>query len=311
MLALAAPKGLLILRDELAGWFKGMTAYNEAGRAFWIEAYGGRPYRVERVKHPQPIDVPRLAVSVLGGTQPDKLVEMMDEADDGLLARMCWFWPDPVAFHLASVAPATEWAIAALDRLRLLDLATESADDTPAPLLVPLSADARADMETFGQDMQARQQEAAGLMRSACGKARGTVLRLSLVMEYLWWCASEGMQAPPKQITGNGFAAAAALVSDYLMPMSERVYGDAATSAPDRNAATLARWIVKQRPAEVNVRKLQREVRLPGLSDAASIHEAAGALVEAGWLAERLKGNGNGRPKASYAANPHLWTVAP
>ena len=52
LLATAAPKGLLLVRDELAGWIDGMAAYNPAGRGFWVEAYGGRPYRVERQKHP-------------------------------------------------------------------------------------------------------------------------------------------------------------------------------------------------------------------------------------------------------------------
>ena len=70
LLATAAPKGLLVARDEFAGWLLGMNAYNDAGRAFWIEAYGGRPYRVERQKHPEPITVPHLAVAVSGGTQP-------------------------------------------------------------------------------------------------------------------------------------------------------------------------------------------------------------------------------------------------
>lgn len=68
LLAGAAPKGLLVVRDELAGWLLGMNAYNDAGRAFWVEAYGGRSYRVERQKSPQPIDVPRLAVAITGGT---------------------------------------------------------------------------------------------------------------------------------------------------------------------------------------------------------------------------------------------------
>jgi hypothetical protein len=45
LLATAAPKGLLIVRDELAGWIDGMAAYNPAGRSFWVEADGGRPYR--------------------------------------------------------------------------------------------------------------------------------------------------------------------------------------------------------------------------------------------------------------------------
>ena len=48
LLATAAPKGLLIVRDELAGWILDMRAYRAGGREFWIEAYGGRPFRVER-----------------------------------------------------------------------------------------------------------------------------------------------------------------------------------------------------------------------------------------------------------------------
>ena len=43
ILARAAPKGLLMVRDELAGWLLGMNRFNAGARAFWLEAYGGRP----------------------------------------------------------------------------------------------------------------------------------------------------------------------------------------------------------------------------------------------------------------------------
>ena len=68
VLATAAPKGVMMVRDEIAGWLSGMDAYNPAGRAFWLEAYGGRPYRVERRKHgTEPIEIERLVVAVYGG----------------------------------------------------------------------------------------------------------------------------------------------------------------------------------------------------------------------------------------------------
>src|SRR5579863_3150834 len=140
LLAQAAPKGLLIVRDELAGWIDGMRSYNRAGRAFWVEAYGGRPYSVERQKHPEPIVVPRLAVAVYGGTQPDKLALLMREADDGLLARVLWAWPESIPFRLGRQAPGVEWAIGALDQLRELDL---QPGDPPSPIMVPLSDEAR------------------------------------------------------------------------------------------------------------------------------------------------------------------------
>jgi hypothetical protein len=168
LLAHAAPKGLLIVRDELAGWIAGMNAYNGGGRAFWIEAYGGRPYRVERKADPNPIILPRLAVAVYGGTQPDKLARLLREADDGLLGRLLWLWPKPVPFHLGHQTPRAEWAIRALDRLRELDL---QPGDPPMPIRVPLTADGRGLLEPFARDMQDRQKNADGLLRAAFGKA--------------------------------------------------------------------------------------------------------------------------------------------
>jgi hypothetical protein len=309
LLATAAPKGLVIVRDELAGWIAGMNSYNDAGRAFWVEAYGGRPYRVERVKHPEPIVIPRLAVAVYGGTQPDRLASLMREADDGLLARLLWAWPEPVPFRLGRAAPGAQWSIGALDRLRELDL---QRGDPSRPIMVPLDGAAREMMETFGREMQDRQATAGGLLRSALGKARGHALRLALVLELLWWCGEDGMTAPPAQISARAFAAAALLLSDYFAAMAERVYGDAGAAPADRNAATLARWIRAERPAEVHVRRLQREVRLQGLRRAEDIHAAADVLIEADWLAAPAPGAEFGRRgRAAYPVNPRVWEAAP
>ena len=43
LLATAAPKGLLIVRDELSGWIDGMNVYNEAGRPFGPRLTAGGP----------------------------------------------------------------------------------------------------------------------------------------------------------------------------------------------------------------------------------------------------------------------------
>ena len=308
MLAGGSPKGLLMVRDELAGHLLGMNAYNDGGRAFWIEAYGGRPYRVHRVKLTTPIAVPHLAVSWWGGTQPGRLAELMRGADDGLLARFCWIWPEPVPFDLPRATPDVPWAVAAFDKLRLL--AMQPNEGGSAPVMVPLADAAVGDLRDFGRDMQERQRWAGGLMNSALGKARGLALRLSLNLEYLWWAARPGMGAPPAAISREAFKAAAVLVGEYLLPMAERTYGDAAAPARDRDAATLARWIAKERPAEVHVRVLQRDVRLPGLATAEAIHDAAAALVEAGWLLPPAGSGGQaGRPKAAYPVSPSLGSA--
>lgn len=307
LMASAAPKGLLIVRDELSGWLLGLNAYNDSGRAFWLEAYGGRPYRVERQKSPEPIVVPRLAVAVTGGTQPEKLSQMFRDADDGLLARFVWAWPDPLPFRLGRGAPESGWAIDALDRLRLLDLLQpEQPGLAPHPMMIPLAPGAVAMMEAFGREMQDMQVNSGGLMRSCYGKARGLALRLSLCLEMLRWCADAGMTPPPTEIGEPAFAAACDFVADYFMPSAERVYGDAAATQAERNAATLARWVAREKPEEVHVRRMQREVRLPGLTTAETIHAAAAVLVDADWLRVPDGSGTAGRPKASYLVNPAL-----
>jgi uncharacterized protein DUF3987 len=233
----------------------------------------------------------------------------MREADDGLVGRMLWAWPEPVPFRLGRDAPGVQWAIGALDRLRELDL---QPGDPPSPLMVPPTDEARSMIETFGAEMQDRQSTAGGLLRSALGKARGQALRLALVLEMLWWCGEDGMAPPPARISPRAFAAAALLIGDYFMPMAERVYGDAAATERDRDAATLARWIKNTRPAELHVRHLQREVRLPGLRTAEQIRAAAEALVEADWLRTPAAGTEFGqRGRIAYAVNPRLWEAEP
>jgi Protein of unknown function (DUF3987) len=308
LLAASAPKGLMVIRDELVGWLLGLNAYNEAGRAFWIEAYGGRPYRVERQKLPQPIDIPHLAVAIFGGTQPDKLAELFNDGDDGLLARFCWFWPDPVPFHLGRNPPNASWAIEGLDRLRLLEMA--QTERGLQPVYVPMADAALSDVEAFCQEMQGQQEDAAPLMRSALGKFRGLAPRLALTLEFLWWSAKGGFEPPPMTISRKAFLSAAHLVADYFLPMAERVYGDAAIPPDERNATTLARWIVKAKAAEVHIRYLQREVRLPGLRSADAIKDAANLLVEAGWLRVPRIVVGVQR-KVAYGVNPELWNQLP
>jgi hypothetical protein len=290
LLATATPKGVLLTRDELAGWLLGMNTYNEGGRAFWLEAYGGRRYRVDRQKLSEPIIISNLAVSWYGGIQPAKVVEVQQGADDGLMARFIWFWPNPFPFEEPRRPPDTDWAIMAFDRLRMLELVPS--ETGLRPLVVPLDDAARRHLVRFGKLMQEQKETTAGLMRSAIGKARGLVLRLSLVLEYLWWCGEDGYVAPPDTIREDAVAAAARFVSEYVLPMAERTYSDAACTETDSNTMRLAHHIKKERPDFIHVRDMQRNVRLAGLRDAKAIHAACAALIEAGWL---------GRPAATTA----------
>jgi len=85
-------RGLLVRRDEIAGWIGSMEKYaggSKAGAtdpAFWLQAYDGGSYTVDRISRGE-ILIRNLSVSVLGGIQPTRLAELRGLTSDGLLQR--------------------------------------------------------------------------------------------------------------------------------------------------------------------------------------------------------------------------------
>lgn len=307
----AHERGIMYYRDELAGWFGGFGRYSGGSggdRAFWLEAYGGRPYVIDRVKHGTPITIPRLSVSVLGGVQPDRLADLLDGPDDGLQARFLWFWPDKVPPRRPTRRADPEVLFNIFRRLSELPLVSED-DGRTRPFVCPLEDDAADLFDQWRQEHA--KAEVSGALASAYGKAPGHVLRLALVLAHLWWAADPAPNLPPSRIGRAAVLAAITLMEEYFKPMAERVFGDAALPEGDRLAAVLARWILKERPDVVNARDIRRKARLPGLKEPEKVKLALSVLVEADWLkpAPQRAGDNAGRQRDDYAINPKLWGV--
>ena len=89
----ARPYGLMIIADELAGLFLNMSRYsNGSDREFWLEAWNGKHFIVERMGRP-PVAIDHLLIGITGGLQPDKLVRSFQGDDDGMYARVLFSWP--------------------------------------------------------------------------------------------------------------------------------------------------------------------------------------------------------------------------
>jgi hypothetical protein len=304
------PRGLLMHRDELAGFIGGFDRYGGGGaeRAFWIEAYGGRRFVVDRVKSSgDPIIIPRLSIAVLGGLQPDKLASALFAGDDdGFAARFFYLWPDPVPPRRPTRVVDYQAVAAAFRRLQALPMGTDENGD-PCPVLVRLDG-AAADL--FDEWRQEHAKEtASGKLAGHFGKMPGQLLRLALVLEFLWWSAAAG-EPEPTEVSLDAVLAAAALLEDYFKPMAERPFGDAALPERERLAATLARHVIKRRLERLNARKIRREARLPGLREASKVKLAIEELEASGWLlpVPSREGDTPGRRKDDYLVNPKLWS---
>jgi hypothetical protein len=307
-LAAAHPKGIMLIRDELAGWHGSLGRYSKSGadRAFWVEAYGGRPHTVDRVKNKGlPIVIERLALGLFGGIQPDRLCDMMDSPDDGLVARFLWAWPNKVPARRPLKEAGASKASTALRLLYDLPLVPDDKGGL-RPFICGLSPAATDLFTPWWEKWRAI--ELAGPLSGMLGKAPGHVIRIALCLEHLWWCGTPGIVMPPPAISDKAVAAAIALVVGYFHPMAERVYGDAAIPEIDRGAATIARWILKEKPSVINAQKLRRAAGLPGLREIDKVKAALGVLVEADWVmpAPSRAGPGGGRMRDDFLVNPRL-----
>ena len=132
-------------------------------------------------------------------------------------------------------------------------------------------------------------------------------LRLALVSEMTAWAYSGG--AEPSEVSARSIAAAIEWIEDYAKPMAERVYGDAAVPVGDRNASLLARYIVKERLTQINMRQLRlhpHKRHLRPLQEKGLLEEAIAVLEGSGWLMAdpSREGSQPGQQRKDYRVNP-------
>lgn len=287
-------RGLLLSRDELSGWLGSMDRYNGGGdRPFWLEAFGGRSYTVDRKNSPDPIIIDHLSVAVLGGTQPDKLDTLLVRSgDDGLLARFLTVFPDPVKLKRPTVTLDTITPKRAFKRLHGLKAAVDE-HGSKRPLFLLLNEDAQTCLHTFRVQCREWEGQSTGLMKSHIGKLPGLAVRVSMVLALLDWAIDNGAEVV-SCITGNHLDRACHYVGEYLRGHAHRSYGVASVSSEISNARTIANIICEERLTTLNVRNLQHRSR-PKLGKVPDIKAAFSVLIDAGWLV-RTKVSTGGRP---------------
>ena len=97
-----APRGVLMIQDELAGWVAAMNQYKGGkgnDRQFWLSTWSGKAHLVDRkAQGTVPISIPRPFVNVVGGIQPDMLGTLADPQgrSDGFVHRVLFSYPTPV-----------------------------------------------------------------------------------------------------------------------------------------------------------------------------------------------------------------------
>ena len=232
------PRGLLVLRDELAGWLRLLDKSGREGdREFYLESWNGTGgYTFDRIGRGT-VHVDALTISICGGIQPGKLMSYIDEAidgnagADGLLQRLqliVWpdgwgewakpeSWPDPDAKNRAFEI------FRYLDRLDASAVGAESTDGDGAIPCLRFSPDAQEIHDSWRDELEHRLRSDALIdtpaFESHLSKYRSLMPSLALIFHLV--DVASGTPGGPVTAWSTRLAAA---WCDYLEAHAKKVY---------------------------------------------------------------------------------------
>ena len=278
--------GVLLLRDELSGWFGQLEKYSsakgaQADRAFWLQAFNGGSATFDRIGRGT-VWLPNLSVSLLGGIQPEPMRKVAnDTADDGLLQRFL-----PVVLGPADVGkdepvgPVADMYGALIRRLH--DMRPAKAGMSDAPVRFSDGAQAiRRELESKHHGMAAGWESVNRKLGSHLGKYDAIFPRLCL----LWQCIEASGNKPEREVSEDTARRVAGFLHDYLFKHAVAFY-TGTLGLSDRHDAVLATagWILAHGAREVTARSIRRGDRIMRGLDERAAEEVLSQLDAFGWL---------------------------
>jgi hypothetical protein len=319
----ANARGILLYRDELAGWFEAMNKYRSGGddRQFFLQCWSGGPYRVDR-KGTGVVCASDLYLSIYGTIQPDIVAKVFRGGDgDGMTSRFgLLVWPRPLS-QIDVVDRQPNFAVRAevLSRLREIRSTIayhhddESCDtqDESAPIgntggTLRFAGEAYAVFNKWllrNQNRPERKEDTAFAVHVS--KYPGLFARLALTLHFM----KHGAGAP--RAIGCPIAESVrALIDDYLELHARRIYGLLGAHPARAGAARIANWLRSERVKTFSVRDVRRRCwkEFAEKRDQDSITEAINYLEAQGWvrIEQKAPGTKGGRPTIRAVVNPEV-----
>ena len=303
----ARPHGIVLLRDELSALFMNMSRYSGGqDDEFWLEAWNGDHYNVERMNRTLAID--HLLIGMVGGMQPDKMVKSFEGDLDGKYARVLFTWPDEPTTWQGLNNDADEIDADIQNILsRANKLAEYDADGRLIPLVISLDAEATEEFAQFAQFAQQEKNALEGREREWFAKATAHVMRLAGTITYLEWGLTLDLNKPDA-ITRATISAAITLVLKYFWPHARACLRQTGLTEKHANARRALFWMRAKDKQEVSREDIRRDALSQRL-DAKETTELLTSLCTSGWLREEITPAGplGGKPVRRWLVNPILF----
>jgi hypothetical protein len=305
---LANSRGVLMARDELAGWIGSFDRYNGgkgkagADAANWLSMFNAESIIVDRkTGFPRTIYVPHAAVCVVGGIQPVILIRALsiEHRESGLAARLLLTWPPRKAkrWTEADIDPKEEAEFARIVE-RLFDLQPiVGRDNQVLPGLVRLEPDAKEAWIAYYNAHAEEQVDLTGDLSAAWSKLEEYAARLALVIHFVRWAATDPTLKDADYMDLAGMKAGI-ILAEWFKHEARRVYSMLDEGDEARDQRRLVEWIGRK-GGSVTPRDVQQGCRW--LKEPSAAEAALDALVKAGrgtW--ESTPAGQRGRPTRRF-----------
>lgn len=186
------PFGILVVKDELAGWLRSFDCYRTGGSGkdlpAWLSIHGGRMLRINRKTGKKVIRADNPAVSVCGGVQPPILQRIISENEDffdsGLTARILFAMPPDKPSYWTEVETSDE-AMTEYENIFRTLKCWRKVDGAPTPenpFIVRLSPEAKDLFVRFYNSNVDERTDLNSEMKAMWAKFAGYAARLALVI---------------------------------------------------------------------------------------------------------------------------------
>jgi len=259
------PRGVLLARDELSGWFGGFNRYTQGrggDEAFWLSAYDAKPHSVDRKSQTKPVYIPACAACITGGIQPGVLRKVLqgDNTENGLASRFMVAFPPERRQRLRNpssddeaIRREDENALAGImERLRGLE-----PDADGKPVIIGLSDEAFDTLQDYLNNTHYPELENEhGPLKAVWSKFSGSLSRLALIIHYVKWAREPHQLANPEQVDANSIREAIQII-EWAKHEARRVYGMLQETEPERETRELVEYIAR-REGSISVSDLKR-----------------------------------------------------
>lgn len=258
-------RGLLLECEELSGWIGSFDAYRKGyggDVSKWLTMHAGRSLTVDR-KRDGLIVVPRAAVSITGGIQPDVLRRVFgrEHLENGLAPRFLFAMPPRLRRRWTS-AQITARAWSEMERISRTLLSLDCDDGRScslAPKALTFSPAAEKRWIDFYNEWAEIQEGSAGVLAAAYAKLEGYTARLALIVHLVRWASGELGDSAPESVDEPSLAAGIGLVR-WFGHEAERIYAYLGASDQERQHSSLVE-LIRQRGGRIRPRDLMHACR--------------------------------------------------